>query len=79
LNIQGEGDVRQTDIESFVPEPSISDVEVAIYQLERYKSPGSDHISAEVFQARGEGWGALQFDINKLIKLILSKEELPHQ
>jgi hypothetical protein len=46
---------RQTYRESFVPEPSISDVEVAIEKMKRYKSPGSDHISAEVFQSRRGG------------------------
>jgi hypothetical protein len=54
-----------------VPEPSISEVEVAIGKLKRYKSPGMDQI-----QAGGE---TLRSEIHKLIKLIWNKEELPHQ
>jgi hypothetical protein len=53
------GGVRQTEIqtqEPFVPEPSISEVEVAIGKLKRYKPPGADQIPAETFQAgRGRG------------------------
>jgi hypothetical protein len=41
--------------QSFVPEPSISEVEVAIGKLKRYKSPGADQIAAELIQARGGG------------------------
>jgi hypothetical protein len=36
-----------------VPHPSISEVEVAIGKLERYKSPGADQIPAEIIQAGG--------------------------
>jgi hypothetical protein len=37
-----------------VPEASSSsDVEVTLRKLERYKSPGSDQIPAELIQARG--------------------------
>jgi hypothetical protein len=57
LNVHEAGGVRQNEMhigESFVPEPSASEVEVAIGKLERYKSPGADHIPAELIQARGE-------------------------
>jgi hypothetical protein len=57
LNVQRVGSVRQRDIqtaEPFVPEPSISEVEVAIGKLKRYKSQGADQIPAELIQA-GEG------------------------
>jgi hypothetical protein len=37
--------------EPFVPEPYIS--EVAIGKLKRYKSPGADHIPAELIQTGG--------------------------
>jgi hypothetical protein len=57
--------------EPFLPQPSASDIEVAIGKLKRYKSPGVDQIPAEVIQV-GE-------EIHKLIKLIWNKEELPHQ
>jgi hypothetical protein len=79
LNVYGAGGVRQTDIhtaEPFVPEPSASEVEVAIGKLKSYKSPGVDQIPAELIQARGEN---LRSEIHKLIKLIWNKEELPHQ
>jgi hypothetical protein len=42
LNVRGAGGVRQTEMhtaEPFVPEPSASEVEVAIGKLESYKSP----------------------------------------
>jgi hypothetical protein len=44
--------------------------------LENYKSPGSDHILAELIQARGE---TLWSEIHKLVNVIWSKEELPDQ
>jgi hypothetical protein len=59
-----------------LPEPSASEVEVAIGKLKRCKSPGADQIPAELIQAGGE---TLRSDIHKLIRLIWNKEELPHQ
>jgi hypothetical protein len=56
LNVHGAGGVRQTEIhtaEPFVPEPSSSEVKVAIGKLKRYKSPGVDQIPAELIQAGG--------------------------
>jgi hypothetical protein len=79
LNIHGAGGVRQTEMhtaEPFVPQPSASEVEVAIGELKRYKSPGFVQIPAEVIQAEGE---TLRSEIHKLIKLIWKKEELPHR
>jgi hypothetical protein len=79
LNVYGAGGVRQTEMhtgEPFVPEPSASEVEVAIGELKRYKSPGVDQIPAELIHAGG---GTLRSEIHKLIKLIWNKEELPHQ
>jgi hypothetical protein len=52
------GGIRQKEIqiaEPFVPEPSISEVEVAIGKLKRYKSPCADQIPAELIQAGGGG------------------------
>jgi hypothetical protein len=46
--------MRQTEIhtaESFVPEPSATEFEVAIRKMKSYKPPGSDHIPAELIQA----------------------------
>jgi hypothetical protein len=71
LNAQWMGGIRQT------AEPSISEVEVAIGKLKRYKSTGADQIPAELIQAGGGE--TLHSEIHKLIKLIWNKEELPHQ
>jgi hypothetical protein len=79
LNVHRVGGVRQTEMHTakpFVPEPSTSEAEVAIGQLKRYKSPGVDHIPAELIQAGGE---TLRSKIQKLIKLIWKEQELPHQ
>jgi hypothetical protein len=54
--VHGGNDVRQTEIhtaEPLVPEPSSSEVEIAIGKLKRYKSPGIDQIPAELIQAGG--------------------------
>jgi hypothetical protein len=51
------GGIRQTEIqtaEPFVPEPSISEDEVAIGKLKSYKSPGADKIPAEMIPAGGK-------------------------
>jgi hypothetical protein len=47
-------DVRQIAIhtaETLVPDPSPFEFQIAIAILERYKSPGSDQILAELIQA----------------------------
>jgi hypothetical protein len=57
LNEQGPGGIRQAEIhtaEPFVPQPSATEVEVAIRKLKRYKAPGSDQIPAELIQAGGD-------------------------
>jgi hypothetical protein len=57
LNVQGAGGVRQTEmhrVETFVPQPSISEAEVAIVKLKNYKSPGADQIPTELIQAVGK-------------------------
>jgi hypothetical protein len=61
--------------EPFVPEPSSSEVEVAIGKLKIYNSPGVYQILTELIQAGGE---ILRSEIHKLIKLIWNKE-FPHQ
>jgi hypothetical protein len=51
LNVNWAGGVRQTEIhiaEPFGPEPSASDIEVAIGKLESYKSPCINQIPAEL-------------------------------
>jgi hypothetical protein len=49
-------------------------VEIAIAKLKRYKSPGSDKISAELIQAGSE---ILHSKIHQIINFIWNKEELP--
>jgi hypothetical protein len=44
--------------------------------LEKYKSPGSDQIAAELIQTGGE---ILLSEIHKLINSVRNKEELPDQ
>jgi hypothetical protein len=69
FNLYGAGDVRQTEMhtaEPFVPESSVSEVQVNIGKLKRYKSPGVDQIPAELIQAGGK---ILRSEIDKLIIL----------
>jgi hypothetical protein len=57
LNIHNISDVRQIEIhtaETLVPGPSHLEVEISIAKLKNYKSPGSDQIPAELYQAGGE-------------------------
>jgi hypothetical protein len=51
-------------------------VEIAIAELKKYKSPGSDQIPAELIQAGGK---MLQSVILKFINSVWNKEELPDQ
>jgi hypothetical protein len=52
------------------------EVEIAITKLRKYKSPGSDEIRTELFQAGDE---ILRSAIHKLIHSVWNKEELPDQ
>jgi hypothetical protein len=79
LNVHRVSDVRQIEIHTakpLVPDPSPFEVEIAIAKLKRYKSPGSDHILAELIQAGGE---TTLSEIHKLFNSGLIKEELPDQ
>jgi hypothetical protein len=79
LNVRGVNDVRQAEIhtaEPLVPEPSDSEVEMAIEKLKRHKSPGIDQIPAELIKAGGR---TICSEIHKLINSIWNKEELPEQ
>jgi hypothetical protein len=62
--------------ELLVLDPGHSVVEMAITKLKKYKSPGTDQITAELIQGGGE---TLQSEIHKLINSIWSKEKLPDQ
>jgi hypothetical protein len=60
--------------EPFVRQPNASELDDATKKLKNYKSPGVDHIPAEMI---GAGEETLSSEIHKLIKLIWNKE-LPH-
>jgi hypothetical protein len=79
LNLHKVNDVRQIEIhttEPLVPVPSHLEVEISIAKLKKYKSPGSDQIPAELYQAGGE---SLVSVIHKLSTSIWNQEELPDQ
>jgi hypothetical protein len=79
LNVHDISDVRQIEIhtaEPLVPAPSHLEVDIYIAKLKIYKSPGSDQILAELYQAGGE---ILVSVIYKLIASVWNKEELPEQ
>ena len=68
-------DVGQAEIntaEPLVPEPSVSEVELAIDKLKSHKSAGIDQIPAELIKAGGR---KICFEIHKLITSIRKKEE----
>jgi hypothetical protein len=74
LNVHNVSDVRQIEVhmaEPLVLGPSRLEVEIAIAKLKKYKSPGSDEISAELIQAGSE---TLLSVIHKLINSIWNKE-----
>jgi hypothetical protein len=62
--------------ETLVPEPSSLEVEIAIKKLKRYKSPGIDHIPAELIRI---GVNILCSKIQKFTNFIWNKEEFPQQ
>jgi hypothetical protein len=62
--------------EPLVSRPSRLEVEIAIAKLKKFKSPGSDKILAELFQAGGE---ILLSAIHIFINSIWNKKDLPDQ
>jgi hypothetical protein len=79
LNLHRVKDIRQTEIhtaEHLVPDPSPFDHDIVTAKLQKYKSPGSDKIRAQLIQAGGEILGP---KIHKLINTIWNKEELLDQ
>jgi hypothetical protein len=62
--------------ETFVLEPSASEIQVAIEKLRRYKSPGVAQFPTELIKAGGQ---ILRSEVHTLIKFILKKEELTRQ
>jgi len=56
FNVHGVTDVGQAEIhtaEPLVPEPSASEIELAIDKLKGHKSPGIDEIPAELIKTGG--------------------------
>ena len=77
--MHGVKDVGQAEIHTtqpLVPEPSVSEVELAIDKLKSHKSPGIDQIPAELIKAGGR---TICFEIHKLITSIWKKEKLPEE
>jgi hypothetical protein len=57
LNVHNVNDVRPIEIHTavpLVPHPSLLEVKISIAKLKNYKSPGSDQIPVELYQAGGE-------------------------
>jgi hypothetical protein len=79
FNVYGFKDVGQAEIhiaEPLVPDPSASEVELAIDKLKRHKSSGIDQIPAELIKVGGR---TLCLEIHKLITSIWKKEKLPEE
>jgi hypothetical protein len=77
--VHNDSDVRRIEVhaaEPLVPGPSLHEAEIAIAKLKKYKSPGSDQISAKLIQAGGK---ILLSVIHKLINSVWNMEELPDQ
>jgi hypothetical protein len=62
--------------EPLVPEPNVSEVELAIDKLKSHKWPGNDQIPAELIKA---GDRTICLEIHKLITSIWKKEKLPEE
>jgi len=79
FSVHGVKDVGQTEIhtaEPLVPEPSASEVELAIDKLKSHKSPGIDQIPAELIKVEGR---TIYLEIHKLIISIWKREKLPEE
>ena len=77
LNVHGINVVRQTEIhtsEQLVPEPSAFEVDLVTEKLKSHRSPGVDHMPAELIKAGGR---TIRPEIRKLVISIWNKEELP--
>ena len=79
FNVHGVKDVGQAEIQTAeppVPEPSASEVELAIDKIKSHKLPGTDHILAEMIKTGGR---ITCLEIHKLITSIWKKEKLPEE
>jgi hypothetical protein len=68
--------MRYTHSWALVPKPSCFEGDTAIKKVEKYKSPGTDTILAELIQAGGN---MSYFEIHKFITSISNRAELPQQ
>ena len=76
FNVHGVKEVGQAEIhtaEPLVPEPSASEVELAIDKLKSQKSPGTDQIPAELIKAGGE---TISLEIQKTYYFYLEEGEI---
>jgi len=79
FNVHGLKDVGQAEIhtaELLVPEPSASEVQLAIHKLKSHKSPGIDQIRTELIKAGGR---KIYLEIHILIIYIWKREKLPEE
>jgi len=77
LNIHGVNNARQKEItiaEPHVPEASAFEVQLAIEKLKSHKSPGIDHIPAELIK---KGRRTIRYEIHNLTISVWNKEKLP--
>ncbi|KAJ4427607.1 hypothetical protein ANN_25255 [Periplaneta americana] len=75
-NGNDQDEIQIQTAEPFISEPTLSQVEIAIENLKKYKSPGVDQIPAELIQ---EGGRALFSEIYKSVLAIWEKEIVPEQ
>jgi hypothetical protein len=76
---RGYNDVRRTEIHTakpLVPEPSVSQVEVATEKVKSHKSTGIDQIPTELIKP---GDRTICCEIHRIIISVWNKEELPEE
>jgi len=79
LNVHGVNDIRQTEIHTtqpLLPKLSAFKNELPIKELRRHKTPGINHIPAEVIKAGGR---TIHSELHKVIHSIWNNKELPEQ
>ena len=74
--VKGVGQAEIHTAELLVPDPSASEVEVAIDKLKSHKLPGIDQIPAELIKLGGR---TICLEIHKHITSIWKKEKLPEE
>jgi hypothetical protein len=77
LNVHRVNYIRQTEIytaEPLVPEPTAFEFELAIEELSRQESLGSDEIPRELIKAVSR---TVHYEIHKIIISVWNKETMP--